>query len=78
MNMAKVPPPKRSTKGQPPASADTIGNLGRSEAGALKPLNFRVPPEFHREFKTFAALHGMSMVDVLREGFDLVREKRGG
>ena len=72
--MAKVPPPKGGRpsghqgggpKGAPPAAAAAGANLDRPAVGALKPLNFRVSPEFHREFKTFAATQGRSMVDVL-------------
>ncbi len=78
--MAKVPPPKGGRsgggrKGAPPAAAAAGANLGRPDGAALKPLNFRVSPEFHREFKTFAATQGRSMVDVLHEAFDLVRAK---
>jgi hypothetical protein len=76
--MAKIPPPGKTTKGLPPTVQDTVKNLSRAEAGQLKPLNFKVPPEFHREFKTFAACHGLSMVDVLREGFELMKERLGG
>lgn len=76
--MAKIPPPQKSTKGQPPAIDKTVQNLERPEAGQLKPLNFKVTPEFHREMKTFAASHGLSMVDVLREGYELVKARRGG
>lgn len=76
--MTKVPPPHKGTKGVPPAPSQTLENLQRNESGALKPLNFKVPPEFHREFKTFAAVHGISMVDLLREGFELAKARRGG
>ncbi len=74
-----APPPRGGRpggrKGAPPAPAGAGDNLARPAAGALKPLNFRVSPEFHREFKTFAASQGRSMVDVLREAFDLIRAK---
>ena len=77
--MAKVPPPRGGRpggrKGAPPVAAAAGDNLSRPAGGALKPLNFRVSPEFHREFKTFAATEGRSMVDVLREAFDLIRAK---
>ena len=73
--MAKVPPPGGGRKGAPPVAAAAGDNLARPAGGALKPLNFRVSPEFHREFKTFAASQGRSMVDVLHEAFDLIRAK---
>lgn len=75
--MAKIPAPIRSTKGQPPSPDEIKHNLQRPEASGMKPLNFKVSPEFHREFKTLAATHGMSMLDLLREGFELAKERRG-
>lgn len=44
----------------------------------LSPLNFKVPHEFHREFKTFAAQHGKKMVEVLQEAFASLKDKYGG
>jgi hypothetical protein len=54
-----------------------VDNLKQPQAGDLKPLNFKVDPAFHREFKTYAATHGISMLELLREGFDLVKQNRG-
>ena len=73
--MARVPPPRQSGKGMPPPAETVAGNLDKQPSTKLKPLNFRVSPEFHREFKTFAAANARSMVEVLHEAFDLVREK---
>jgi hypothetical protein len=53
-----------------------VDNLKQPQAGDLKPLNFKVDPAFHREFKTYAATHGISMLELLREGFDLVKQNR--
>ena len=39
-------------------------------------LNFKVSPELRKEFKVYAAKHGMSMVDLLKEGFTLSQESR--
>jgi hypothetical protein len=76
--MANVPPPgKKSRKGPPPAAESTVGNLEKSEPGTLKPLNFKVPAEFHREFKVYASQQGISMLDLLQEGFKAVRQQRG-
>jgi hypothetical protein len=44
---------------------------------ALTPLNFKVPREFHREFKTFAAQHSKKMVEVLQEAFELLKRANG-
>jgi hypothetical protein len=77
--MAKIgPPPRRSTKGLPPTtSAQRAGNLERPAPGELKPLNFKIAAEFHREFKGYAAARGISMVELLVEGFRLVKEHHG-
>lgn len=48
-----------------------------TESAALAPLNFKVPHEFHREFKTFAAQHGKKMVEVLQEAFASLKDKYG-
>jgi hypothetical protein len=40
-------------------------------------LNFRVPTEFKREFKTYAASHEMKMNELLRRSFQAYRKERG-
>ena len=81
--MAKPPPPpvksdvSINNKGVAPSPIAVAHNLKKPQSGDLKPLNFKVDPEFHREFKAFAASHGISMVELLREGFDLVKAQRG-
>jgi hypothetical protein len=77
--MAKIdPPPKRTTKGAPPTSnMQRLPNLDQPAPGDLKPLNFKVPGEFHREFKGYAAARGISMLDLLVEGFRLIKEQHG-
>ena len=49
----------------------------KPDAAALTPLNFKVPQEFHRDFKTFAAQHSKKMVEVLQEAFALLKEANG-
>ena len=39
-------------------------------------INFKVPSEFKREFKGYAVSQGLSMVALLREGFELSKQKR--
>jgi hypothetical protein len=39
-------------------------------------LNFKVGPEFKREFKGFAVAQGISMTDLLKEGFSLSKKQR--
>jgi len=59
------------------ASTKTPSHLDESDSTVLTPLNFKVAPEFHREFKTFAAQHGKKMVEVLHEAFALLKENYG-
>jgi hypothetical protein len=39
-------------------------------------LNFKVTSEFKKEFKGYAVSQGMTMVDLLKEGFELSKRKR--
>ena len=47
-----------------------------TESEKEKSLNFKVSPEFKREFKGFAGSQGISMTDLLKEGFALSKKKR--
>lgn len=40
-------------------------------------MNFKVSEEFRREFKTYAVQHGKTMLELLQEGFELVKEQHG-
>jgi len=70
-------PKRNSLKSAPRSSVKTAEPAGSSESAALTTLNFRVPQEFHRDFKTFAAQHSKKMVEVLQEAFLLLKEKYG-
>jgi hypothetical protein len=39
-------------------------------------INFKVSPEFKKEFKGYAVSQGITMVELLREGFELSKRKR--
>ncbi|MBB4642736.1 hypothetical protein [Rhizorhapis suberifaciens] len=41
-----------------------------------KSLNFKVSLEFKKEFKGFAGSEGITMTDLLKEGFLLSKKKR--
>jgi hypothetical protein len=71
--MAKARPKDSPKEAQP--SVD--GNSGKGESAALMPRNFKVPERLHREFKTYAAQHGVAMLELLQEGPRLVKERRG-
>lgn len=77
--MAKAPPPAKnlSRKGAPPPPDRTVSNLEKPEPEALTPLNFKVPNAFKREFKMYATARGMSMVDLLQQGFEFTKERLG-
>jgi hypothetical protein len=46
------------------------------KSDVILPMNFRVPAQFHREFKLYAVQHGMSMVNLLREAFSSLKQHR--
>jgi hypothetical protein len=53
-----------------------VDNLDRPDPAGHAPLNFKVPDDFKREFKTYAAQRGISMTKVLMDGFDLLKQQR--
>jgi hypothetical protein len=72
--MAKTP-----TKGKPLKSGSEPSVLtftNHDEPDAATPMNFRVPAKFHREFKLYAVQHGMSMVELLQQSFQLMKSQR--
>lgn len=54
------------------------GTTPQAEANTddLQTLNFKVPRSFKKAFKIYAVEHGISMVDLLREGFELSKKQR--
>ncbi len=44
----------------------------------LESLNFKVSSKFKREFKGFAVDQGITMVELLKEGFELSKQHRLG
>jgi hypothetical protein len=39
-------------------------------------LNFKVTVEFKKEFKGYAVSQGITMLELLKEGFELSKQKR--
>lgn len=74
--MTKQASPKRVRR-TPPQLLTSSQSTAKSEVSVLTPLNFKVPAEFHRDFKTFAAQHSKKMVEVLQEAFALLKESNG-
>ena len=77
--MAKIAPPPatKSRKGAPPPLARIVANLDKPQPAALKTLNLKVPLDFKRELKIYAAQQGRTMTDLLIEAFGLLRTQRG-
>lgn len=48
--------------------------VGSPEQTELQTLNFKVPEAFKRSFKVYAAQRGISMLDLLKEGFELSKK----
>jgi hypothetical protein len=55
---------RRGKETSPMAAADT------------ETLNFKVTTEFKKQFKGYAVSQGMTMVELLKEGFELTKQKR--
>lgn len=49
---------------------------GKAAVADLQTLNFKVPRAFKKAFKLYAVEHGVSMIELLREGFELSQKKR--
>lgn len=49
--------------------------LEESDKGSS--LNFKVTPEFKKEFKGYAVSQGITMAELLKEGFALSKKRRG-
>ena len=62
--------------GKKKADSSVIPLSKYDETDELMPLNFKVPPEFHREYKLYAVQHGMSMVDLLQLSFQHFRSQK--
>ena len=74
--MAVKPPQRKSRKGLPPSEVQASSNLTTPDPTDLKPLNFKVPAEFRKAYKSFAVDHDMTMVDLLMETFAFYKEHR--
>lgn len=48
----------------------------KEEGGTTETLNFKVSADFKKAFKGYAVSQGMTMLELLREGFELSKQKR--
>jgi hypothetical protein len=58
------------------AVAGHAGKQPKTAAADLQTLNFKVPRAFKKAFKLYAVEHGISMIELLREGFELSKKNR--
>ncbi len=71
--MAQAPKLKTTTKGAPPPKTATRENLDKPDDGKSIPLNFKVTAEFRRDFRVYAAMHDLSLTEVLYRAFEALR-----
>ena len=60
----------------PRSRIESPGHRKQAEPEKATSLNFKVSPEFKKEFKGYAVARGISMTDLLKEGFALSKKKR--
>lgn len=53
----------------------TLEEERQAEPEKATSLNFKVSQEFKKEFKGYAVAQGISMTDLLKEGFALSKKK---
>lgn len=63
--------PAKPEKRQPVKSST---NTQKREASTTVDLNFKVSPEFRREFKLWAASHDLSQKQTLEQAFSLLKK----
>lgn len=63
------------TKDMPTRATAAAEATSNETKGTGEPLNFRVPAEFRRRFKTYAAQHDMKLNELLYKAFEAY-EKR--
>lgn len=77
--MAKKPIIDDSIFGKSPKSEAASQPLERPavSAGERATLNLTITPDERWEIKEWSTRHRMKIVDVMREGFDLMKQKYG-
>lgn len=69
-----APAPDMPTRAAPPAP--TPAPAPKEQGEPVEPLNFKVPARFRREFKTYAAAHGMKLNELLQRSFEAYRQQQ--
>ena len=73
-------PRKNISKLAPPADNEPTLNVtgkGAEPDSAVKPIQLKVSLSKHKEIKAYAAEQGISMQEMLLEGYELLKAKRG-
>jgi hypothetical protein len=75
-NTGRIKPDKPAKKATTP---DKTAKPARDKPAkvAKKPLNFKVPADFRREFKTFASKHDLKLNRLLELAFESYRKQQG-
>lgn len=73
---APVPAPKSKFLGSVAVAPTEVPN-NMNERPVIKDMSFKMELAWHTEFKMAAAAANISMTDLLRESFELWKEKRG-
>lgn len=68
--MAKAPPSLKSSERSPLGQ-----NRDEAASSGTMPLNFKVPVDFRREFKTYAAQHNKKLNQLLYEAFAALKAR---
>ncbi len=79
MSMAKKPIIDDSIFGESPKSEETSQPSEHPpvSSGERATLNLTITPDERWEIKEWSTRHRMKIVDVMREGFDLMKKKYG-
>lgn len=77
--MAKKPIIDDSIFGESPKSeaVSPLPERPQVSSGARATLNLTITPDERWEIKEWSTRHRMTIVDVMREGFDLMKQKYG-
>ena len=67
--------PRTRTRGKPAKKPVSTRNLKQPESRDLKLLQFQVPSEIHTEFKIYAAMNGMTMVELFNNAYQFYKSK---
>ena len=74
--MAKIAKKRKSAKGDPPPKTDASDTLNNPDPEQPVRLSFTVPLSLRREYKTYSSEHNVSMLEVLKRSFNLLKNKK--